>query len=63
MTTTQAAAILGIHRDVVRQQIIAGRIRATKVGRDWSITPGSVRAYDEARKARRKGRSVIPDHP
>ncbi|MEL7640736.1 MAG: helix-turn-helix domain-containing protein [Solidesulfovibrio sp.] len=45
MTTQQAAGVLGIRPETVRQQIRAGRIKATKLGRDWFIEPGELERY------------------
>lgn len=45
MTTNEAAAALGIKPVTVRAAIKAGKLRATKRGRDWHITPAAVEAY------------------
>lgn len=45
MTTVEVARSLGIDPATVRQQIAAGRLRATKVGRDWAIAPSEVERY------------------
>ena len=56
MTLTEAAAILGVTPDTLRQQIHAGALRARKVGRDWTVTPAEVRKY--ADRHRRPGPKV-----
>lgn len=45
MTLKEAAAILGVTPDTLRQQIAAGRLKATKRGRDWWVTKGEVERY------------------
>ena len=50
MTLNEAAAILGVTAATLRQQIGRGRIKARKVGRDWSVTAAEVRRYDETRR-------------
>ena len=37
LTTAQAAKILGVNDSRVRQFILAGRLPAQKLGRDWII--------------------------
>jgi excisionase family DNA binding protein len=45
MTTTEAAAILGITPHTLRQQIAKGKLVARKVGRDYQIRPAEVERY------------------
>lgn len=45
MTLIEAAASLGVTPATLRQQIKLGKLRATKVGRDWSVTPREVERY------------------
>jgi excisionase family DNA binding protein len=45
MTLIEAAAILGVTPDTLRQQIANGKLRARKVGRDWTVTPKEVERY------------------
>lgn len=45
MTLTEAAVILGVTPDTLRQQIANGKLRARKVGRDWHVTPKEVERY------------------
>jgi excisionase family DNA binding protein len=40
LTTTQAAARLGVSQARIRQLIEAGRLPARKAGRDWLIEEG-----------------------
>jgi len=48
LTTTEAAAALGLRPVTIRAAIKAGTLRATKRGRDWHITPAAVEAYRAA---------------
>lgn len=50
MTLKEAAALLGVTPDTLRQRIHAGTLKARKIGRDWSVTPKEVERYREARK-------------
>ena len=52
MTLPEAAASLGVTTATLRQQIANGKLRARKVGRDWSVTPGEVERY---RRESRRG--------
>ena len=45
LTTSQAAVVLGIRYETVRQQIRAGRIKAIKMGRDWFIEQEELDRY------------------
>lgn len=45
MTLKEAAAILGVTPDNLRGAIARGALRATKHGRDWSVTPAQVEKY------------------
>lgn len=52
MTLPAAAAILGVTAATLRQQIANGKLRATKRGRDWWVTPREVARYQrESRRA------------
>lgn len=44
-TTSQAADRLGIVRDVVSHYCRIGRLRATKIGRDWMILPTDLATF------------------
>ncbi|NJD28911.1 MAG: helix-turn-helix domain-containing protein [Chloroflexi bacterium] len=45
MTANDAAAALGLSAATIRRQILKGRIRARKAGRDWEISEAEVRRY------------------
>ena len=45
MTLTEAAAILQVTPATLRQQIANGKLKARKVGRDWTVTPREVERY------------------
>ena len=50
MTTQEAAELLGVDPATVRQAILAGRLEATKRGRDWWLTPAAVERYRTGRR-------------
>jgi excisionase family DNA binding protein len=50
--TTSAARTLGVSTGRVRQLILAGRLKAEKVGREWLILPRSL----DAVRGRKPGR-------
>lgn len=45
MTLKEAAAVLGLTPDTLRQQIKNGALRARKFGRDWMVDPAEVDRY------------------
>lgn len=45
MTLVDAALVLGLAPATLRQQAIAGVLRARKVGRDWHVTRREVERY------------------
>lgn len=45
MTLPEAALLLGLSPDGLRVQANRGRLRATKRGRDWFVTPHEVERY------------------
>ena len=45
MTLIEAAALLGVTPDNLRGAIKRGSLKATKVGRDWTVTPREVERY------------------
>ena len=56
LTTSQAAARLGVSQARVRQLILAGRLPATRHGRDWSIRPDALKLVAVRKAGRpRKG--------
>lgn len=50
LSTNQAATALGITPDAVRMAIRAGKLDATKRGRDWWITRAEVDRYARGRR-------------
>jgi excisionase family DNA binding protein len=50
MTLTEAAVILGVQPDTLRRQIHLGKLKARKVGRDWTVTAGEVERYRQESK-------------
>lgn len=50
MTTQEAATLLGIAEQTVRQAIADNRLSAVKRGRDWWIDPVDVDRYDRERR-------------
>jgi len=46
LTLREAAAKLGITADTLRAQIRKGRLRATKLGRDWVVEADEVARYE-----------------
>lgn len=50
LSLREAAAVSGLSASHLRYLARAGRLRATKLGRDWFTTEAAVRAYlaDEA---------------
>lgn len=45
-TTSEAAYFLGVSRARVRQVILAGKLPAKKIGRDWMIEKNDLVAYE-----------------
>lgn len=45
MTLIEAARILGVTPATLRQQIANQKLRASKRGRDWWVTPKEVARY------------------
>lgn len=50
MTLTEAARILGVTPDTLRQQIAKGKLHATKHGRDWWLEDAEVQRYAKEHK-------------
>ena len=46
MTVKEAAAELGVSRQRIHALIKGDRLRATKKGRDYNITPGSLKKLE-----------------
>ena len=61
MTLTEAAARLGVAPATLRHQIRNGRLRASKVGRDWAVSEDEVRRYATLSRGRpgRRGRDQL----
>jgi excisionase family DNA binding protein len=53
VTLIEAAALLGLEPATLRQQIANGRLKARKVGRDWTVTRREVERYRS--ESRRQG--------
>lgn len=49
LTLAQAAACCGLHPDTLRQAVLRGRLRAEKIGRDWTTTTAELDAYLNSR--------------
>lgn len=45
MTLNEAAVLLGVTPDSLRQQVHNGKLRAKKVGPIWTVTPSEVERY------------------
>ena len=50
MTVNEAAEQLGLSPPTLRVQILKGKLKATKRGRDWWITPREVERYGQEHK-------------
>ena len=50
MTLAEAAVILGVTAQTLKIQAQRGRLRATKHGRDWWVTPSEVERYKTIRR-------------
>jgi excisionase family DNA binding protein len=61
MTLTEAADRLGVSPSTLRVQLWKGKLRGTKRGRDWWITPAEVARY-AAESGRKVGRCTAR-HP
>jgi excisionase family DNA binding protein len=61
MTLTEAAERLGVSPSTLRVQLWKGKLRGTKRGRDWWITPAEVDRY--AAESGRKVRRCTSRHP
>jgi excisionase family DNA binding protein len=52
LSTTQAAAALGIPRRTVQQLCDTGKIRAEKIGRDWLIKESALNKFTPRKRGR-----------
>jgi len=50
LTLIQAAERLGVTPDTLRQQIANGRLKARKIGRDWTVSEREVERYRKESK-------------
>ena len=50
MTVKEAAALLGLAPSTLRVQLMRGKLKATKRGRDWWILPKEVKRYQQEHK-------------
>jgi excisionase family DNA binding protein len=55
MTLNEAAAILGVTPDTLRQQLANGKLRGRKIGPLWTVTRREVERY---RRESRRVRSI-----
>jgi excisionase family DNA binding protein len=53
LNTEEAGAELGISASQVTRLITSGRLKATKFGRDWLISPADLKMVDERKKTGR----------
>lgn len=53
LTLPQAAELLRLTPDTLRQQIHKGRLQATKLGRDWLVTRDELDRYTEEHLGKR----------
>ena len=58
LTTAQAAKILGVNDSRVRQLILAGRLPAQKLGRDWIIYEKDLSKVVDRKPGRPKRKEV-----
>jgi len=63
LTLREAAIIAGLTHATLRQQAIKGRLKAQKVGRDWTVTRKALDAYlaNVRRAAPRSGTRPQPE--
>ena len=57
MTLIEAGALLGVTAATLRQQIANGKLRAKKIGRDWSVS------IEEVERYRRESRRLVALSP
>lgn len=49
LSVDQAAAVLGVHPNTIRNVIKAGELAARKVGREWRIAKADLQRYLEGK--------------
>jgi excisionase family DNA binding protein len=57
--TTEVGRLLGVSGQRVRQLISTGRLRATKMGRDWFVLPADLEPVRERKPGRPKNLSPL----
>ena len=57
MTLNEAAAILGVTPDTLRQQLANGKLRGRKIGPIWTVTRREVERY--RRESRRTNAKIV----
>ncbi len=60
LTVGEAARLLDMDPSAVRRAILQGRLPATKFGRDWSLRPEDVAAYQRRPHRGGRPRRTIP---
>jgi excisionase family DNA binding protein len=55
-TLTEAAALLGVAASTLRHQVQNGKLRATKYGKTYVVTPREVERYRAEHLGRRLGK-------
>jgi excisionase family DNA binding protein len=55
LTTSQAAAILGVGRHEVQRLCRLGLLPAQRIGRDWLVTEAAARDYHRLPRGRQRG--------
>ena len=50
MTVQEAAKVLGLAPSTLRVQLMKGKLKGTKRGRDWWILPKEVQRYRQEHK-------------
>ena len=61
MRLSEAAVFCGLKAASLRNQILNGRLKASKVGRDWLVDVNDLEAYLDGRSAR--GRRAATEKP
>ena len=61
LTTTDVAAQLGVSKRRVQAIINAGKLPATKIGRDWLIQPQDLKLIEKRKTGRPRKADLDPD--
>lgn len=59
-SSAEAAELLGISERTLRTYVQAGRIRATKIGGDWTFTADNIQAFLQGRVPRPEVATISP---